>query len=51
MRLRAPIIIRPVILSRAFVADADFFDVGGPNNFAGDRADGNALYVIMPVGV
>ncbi len=29
----------------------DFFDVGGPNNFAGNRADGNALHVIMPVRV
>jgi DNA polymerase-3 subunit beta len=29
----------------------DFFDVGGPNNFAGDCADGSALHVIMPVGV
>jgi DNA polymerase III sliding clamp (beta) subunit (PCNA family) len=27
----------------------DFFDVGGPNNFVGDRADGHALHVIMPV--
>ena len=29
----------------------DFFDVGGPNNFVGDRADGNALHVIMPVKI
>jgi len=27
----------------------DLFDVGGPNNFVGDRADGHALHVIMPV--
>jgi hypothetical protein len=27
----------------------DFFDVGGPNNFAGDHSDGNAWHVIMPV--
>jgi len=27
----------------------DFFDVGGPNNFVGDRADRHALHVIMPV--
>jgi DNA polymerase-3 subunit beta len=29
----------------------DFFDIGGPNNFAGDEADGSALHVIMPVRV
>jgi DNA polymerase-3 subunit beta len=29
----------------------DFFDVGGPNNFIGDRADGHALHVIMPARV
>jgi DNA polymerase III subunit beta len=29
----------------------DLFDVGGPNNFAGDHTDGNALHVIMPVRV
>jgi DNA polymerase III subunit beta len=29
----------------------DFFDVGGPNNFVGDRADSHALHVIMPVRV
>jgi DNA polymerase-3 subunit beta len=29
----------------------DFFDVGGPNNFAGDEADKGALHVIMPVRV
>jgi DNA polymerase-3 subunit beta len=29
----------------------DLFDVGGPNNFVGDRADGHALHVIMPVRV
>jgi DNA polymerase-3 subunit beta len=29
----------------------DFFDVGGPNNFAGDEADNGALHVIMPVRV
>jgi DNA polymerase-3 subunit beta len=27
----------------------DLFDVGGPNNFVGDRADNQALYVLMPV--
>jgi hypothetical protein len=26
----------------------DFYDVGGPNNFSGDSADGNAIHVIMP---
>ena len=29
----------------------DFFDVGGPNNFVGDRADSHALHVIMPVRI
>jgi DNA polymerase-3 subunit beta len=29
----------------------DFFDVGGPNTFAGDEAEGSALHVIMPVRV
>ena len=29
----------------------DFFDMDGPNNFAGDPADGGALHVIMPVRV
>jgi DNA polymerase III subunit beta len=29
----------------------DFFDVGGPNSFVGDRADSHALHVIMPVRV
>jgi DNA polymerase III sliding clamp (beta) subunit (PCNA family) len=29
----------------------EFFDVGGPNNFAGDEADGSALHVIMPMRV
>jgi DNA polymerase-3 subunit beta len=27
----------------------DLFDMTGPNNFVGDRADGSALHVIMPV--
>jgi DNA polymerase III sliding clamp (beta) subunit (PCNA family) len=29
----------------------DFFDVGGPNIFRGDRADGTACHVIMPMRV
>jgi DNA polymerase-3 subunit beta len=29
----------------------DFFDVGGPNNFVGDRADSHALHAIMPARV
>jgi DNA polymerase-3 subunit beta len=29
----------------------EFFDVGGPNNFAGDESDGSALHVIMPMRV
>jgi DNA polymerase-3 subunit beta len=29
----------------------EFFDVGGPNTFAGDEADGSALHVIMPMRV
>ena len=29
----------------------NFFDVGGPNNFVGDRADSHALHVIMPVRI
>ena len=29
----------------------DFFAVGGPNNFSGDHADGNALHTIMPVRI
>jgi DNA polymerase-3 subunit beta len=27
----------------------DFFDIGGPNSFCGDSADGSAMHVIMPV--
>jgi hypothetical protein len=27
----------------------DLFDVGGPNNFVGDRVDARALHVLMPV--
>jgi DNA polymerase-3 subunit beta len=27
----------------------DFFDVGGPNSFVGDRVDARALHVLMPV--
>jgi DNA polymerase-3 subunit beta len=29
----------------------EFFDVGGPNDFTGDEADGGALHVIMPMRV
>jgi DNA polymerase III sliding clamp (beta) subunit (PCNA family) len=29
----------------------NFFDVGGPNSFAGDQADSSALHVIMPMRV
>jgi DNA polymerase-3 subunit beta len=29
----------------------EFFDIGGPNKFVGDDADGSALHVIMPVRI